>query len=200
MAGVLLLSPASRQVRFLCCTQNQVHFLKLTPSGLTAARSALVLPPGTDEWRRSVATGAVSTDGDVLGILRDGRIVEISENEGKVARIAMDKEITDKWIPTRSIPRSPDGSRLYVAVGSLTNRYTGMGHEILVVDSKTGQPVKTMKTSRPFWSLAISHDGRYLYAVSPQTQSLLVMDTNTYQEIRTIGSLGRSPVLAEVAP
>lgn len=200
ISGVLLPSPSDMQVQVLCGGTNSVHFLQPASGGAATLSSSLQLPPGIDKRRLSVSTGIRFTNGGSFAIMKDGRILEIDGNAKKVARISVNNWLADKWVPERDVHSSPDGTRLYVAVGRLADRSTGKAYEIHVFDTKTWQLLKTITTSRSYWNIAISHDGLYLYAIDPDSQSLSVIDTTHDREIKTISGIGSSPVRAVVAP
>lgn len=110
--------------------------------------------------------------------------------------------LADSWIRYQVAPKSPDGTKLYVGVGRLIHLRNGVQlfDRIVVLDSQTLARVGTIKTSQLFYSLCLSKDGRHLYAVSPEQGSLMVIDTGTQRELRTIYGIGTTPIFAIVAP
>ena len=198
--GMMFSSPDDQQVQVLCSGSNAVHFLRLTPSGLAVIAPKLALPRGADKQRPVVATGIRLRNGDLFAIMSDGRVMEIDSNLRKITRSLVKDWLADRWVPQDQVFCSPDGTKLYVAVGRLVARSTGKVDEILVFETSGGQLLGTIKTSRPFWSLAMSPDGQYLYGISRESRSLLVIDANTYQEMRTISGIGVEPARALVAP
>jgi YVTN family beta-propeller protein len=126
-------------------------------------------------------------------------MVEIDGTTGKLARIVVEEPLVGGYIPARDVLLSPDGTKLYIARGDLSQKSTGQADQILVIDTTSGKKISTVVTSRPFWSLALSRDGSSLYAISSITQSVMVIDTSTYQEIRLIENVGKSPARAIVS-
>jgi molybdopterin synthase catalytic subunit len=57
----------------------------------------------------------------------------------------------------------------------------------------------TIKTKMPFWSAAISRDGKMLYAMAPQKHSILVIDTVKMHQTGIL-KVGGAPTLALIAP
>ena len=51
----------------------------------------------------------------------------------------------------------------------------------------------------PFWSAVAGDNGKTLYAIAPLKHSIVVLDTATMRETRTI-KVGGMPTLALVAP
>ncbi len=48
--------------------------------------------------------------------------------------------------------------------------------------------------NQPFWALALSSDGRHLYASVPDTNEIMVIDTGTHRTMRTF-AVGGKPFL-----
>jgi YVTN family beta-propeller protein len=108
----------------------------------------------------------------------------------------------DSWIPLRAWPHTSDGRKVYIGTGAglIASRTSGEANEIDVFDTQAWQFTGTYKTSVPFWSLTLSKDNRYLYAVSTSARKLLIFDTSTNKEVGTIANVGSMPGLAIAAP
>ena len=219
---VALFLPVStgRSLPLICAPMNEIRFLELDQSGApaTIARAYLpkgtvvnpeivrTLPVGSSIW--DLRTGAVAPDGrTIAAVMGDGKILEVDRATRTIRRVIGQLSIKERWVPERPAVYSRDGSRLYVAVGRLATRSTGRGEEILVVDSKTGQQMATIETSIPFVSLAISKDGRYLYAPAfddhnpPSFEGrIIVIDALDFREIRTMQDIGMWPAYITVQP
>jgi hypothetical protein len=92
--------------------------------------------------------------------------------------------------------RSPDNAKVYVAYGpERTEMWTG----VRVLDTASQRVLGDFQTSVPFWSAALSQDGKRIYALAPELHRVLVIDAATLQELRTI-DVGRTPSLALVVP
>ncbi|MCI0627261.1 MAG: hypothetical protein L0387_37385 [Acidobacteria bacterium] len=208
-----VLIPSLGGFQILHMRTNEVRFLQLAPSGAIAEMTTLPLPErssadveiqlglarGGGFW--NVRDGLLLPDGHTLiTIMGDGRMQEVDVNSKKISRILVKDGLPDRWVPWRRPVCTPDGSKLYMAVGRLATRTTGMVEEILVIDTKTGQQLATIATSLPFLSLAMSPDGQYLYAPTLQASSLLVIDAVKYREMRVIKDVGSMPALAVYAP
>jgi YVTN family beta-propeller protein len=92
--------------------------------------------------------------------------------------------------------RSPHNAKVYIGYGP---GQTDMWTRLRVLDTATGHVLGGVQTSVPFWSAALSKDGKLIYALAPEQHRVLVIDTATLQELRTI-DVGRTPSLALVAP
>ncbi len=58
----------------------------------------------------------------------------------------------------------------------------------------------TIEVSDPVMHFALSADGDQLYAVSPDASSLMIYDTETYEEVVVLSGLGGSPAKVLVPP
>ena len=96
-------------------------------------------------------------------------------------------------------PRSPDNTKVYFGYGPLAPNGMATSAELRVFDTTTWRQLGRIQTSVPFWSMAISKDGKLIYALAPEQHRILVIDTATLQERRTI-DVGRTPSLVLVAP
>jgi DNA-binding beta-propeller fold protein YncE len=201
IAGLLLTRPANHQLQVLCNGTNDVRFLQFPRDSHEATN---ILPPLTllpaAGRRLKVSTATVSLKGNTYAIMGDGRIVEIDDSTGKIARRVVSTPLVNGYIPAREVLLSPDATKLYIAFASLSQKSSGQAEQILVIDTKSGKRLETITTSRPFWNLALSRDGNALYAISSTTQSLLVIDTSSYKEMRIIEKIGISPARAITTP
>lgn len=120
-------------------------------------------------------------------------------------------------VPPTAWPTSPDGSKVYLGYNKdydrpSDNRFyldygrppnvrpdTATAGEFRVLDTRSWRKIGTIRTSMPFWSAVAGNDGNTLYAMVPQKHSVLVIDTATMRETRTI-KVGGMPTLAVVAP
>ena len=93
--------------------------------------------------------------------------------------------------------RSPDNAKVYLGYGTEPTDEVWTG--LRVLDTVTGHVLGGVQTSGPFWSMALSKDGKLIYALAPEQHRVLVVDTATLQRVRTI-EVGRTPSLALVVP
>jgi DNA-binding beta-propeller fold protein YncE len=191
-----------------CPETNDASVFSSTTTGLDSRPRTVTLPrspelvpdpiaPTTTETTSvhpALVGGVASADGVLLTIVMSYmRMIQIDMAVGKVA---VQKQVRDdRWAMPETVVSSPDGSRLYVAVGPISrrNRFPGV-NEILVIDTRTLAELETIRTSDLFQSLSISRDGRWLYAVSPDTRSIQVIDTIENRQSRTWSGIGVSPV------
>lgn len=197
MFGFLLPSPDNREVSVVCQGSDDLRVVGRTPAGLDSIASPLPLRP-TNIEQANAAT--LTPTGNVLAVSNDGRIAEIDTPGRRVARMVVSDALADRWIQTRDVARSPDGTRLYIGATPVAERSTGKVSEILVVDVTTGRPPVWIKMDHSFWSMVLSADGKYLYAIDPDTQTVTIIDTQNHRNVRTIDGIGISPLRAIVAP
>jgi len=73
--------------------------------------------------------------------------------------------------------------------------------QILVFDTQTMGMTTIITPVCPFWGLALSSDGRLLYASQPDLKSIMIIDTQTRRTIRKLAIAGKpSSVLVAKAP
>jgi YVTN family beta-propeller protein len=209
-------------VRFLDVRKNGAAISVKSSVGIPPSR----LSPsskGVAEHGRRVGLGFLSIDGSTLTVIMgDGRFFKIDKQSRTIMRTdAIDSDarkitnsaaeisnnaaedwLADSWIRYQPPTLSPNGMKLYVGVGRLSHLRQGVQSfdRIVVFDSQTLKRVETIKPSQPFFSLTLGKDGRHLYAISPEQASIMVIDTATQREIRTIYGIGTSPIWAIVAP
>lgn len=196
-----------------CARTNDIRSLELTPRGGVAVESSVEAPLGANladggsipERRKRVAAISLSKGNSILAIVRgDGTVFELDTSALETASSPVKpeprlmKDDISLWVQDRSSPRSPDGSHLYLGISRV--RHESMGTLIEIYNTTSWQQVGKIKTKLPFWSLAMSNDGRYLYTISPEQQAIGVIDVANNQELDTIHGIGVSPARAIVAP
>jgi hypothetical protein len=181
------------------------HYLKLVNVDPTGAESASVTVPIPDmdtqpgfapASKRIGFTFLVSGSPSATLIRADGSMLDMSSLNAP--RWRPSANAFPYWIPPLSWQATEDGSRLFV--GLETSQQVGTGAVTVLGVIQNGSLTKTITTSVPIWSLCLSRDSRLLYAVSPETQSISVISTDTNKELHVIRSIGRSPAIALVAP
>lgn len=209
----LLPSPVGRRLNVVCTSSNNARFLELNESGDVTSSSHVSLAQvevGTDVKKR-VGPGFLSSDGSTFKVIMgDGSFYKIDANSRNITQTgAIDSEarrandwLVGGWIGYQAPMSSPDKTKLYLGIAQITDLLRGRPafDHIVVLGISAFDRIATIKTSRRFHSLAISKDGRQLYGVDPESASLLVIDTTTSREIRTISDIGVTPILAVVAP
>lgn len=191
-----------------CPSINNLSVLTLNGAGQPSAAPVVRLP----EARRPGGEPPVPLPRHVgvayVAFLPDGENAVFFTPFGEVSEVHLSTHRvftkiaakTDCWIPFRAWPQSSDGKKIYIGAGVLASRSSGEPGEINVFDTAAGQYAGAIRTSVPFWSLVLSKDDRYLYAISASTRKVLVLDTLTNKEIGVIENVGARPALAIGAP
>jgi DNA-binding beta-propeller fold protein YncE len=172
---------------------------------------------------QNVGAAVVSPDGGILKVVMgDGRFVKIdtqsrkaiqtdiidsakrrrANNKAPLTNPVSDDWLADRWVRFQTPVFSDDGARFYLGVGRLADLREGKQwfDQIAVLDQRTFESLAVINPSRSFYSLALSKDGRRLFAIDTEGASLLVVDTGSYREIRTLRGLGVTPAFAIAAP
>ena len=121
----------------------------------------------------------------------DGQIQAVNPATHEVVRTSKDAPLRNRRVMQRSGTLSPDGRLWYLPIKIPTNGEQWI-EQILVFDTQSMSKVSVITPPAPFWGLALSADGRQLYASQPDMQSLMVIDTGTHRCVRVI-PLGAKP-------
>jgi DNA-binding beta-propeller fold protein YncE len=194
--GEFVASSAANQFDFLCPTTNRVRAIQVDAEYHEVSNTFVKLP-----WARTcgVAEGFFSPEGNKLEIIRgDGAIYEMDARTQEFSSTAAGGDCRPLVYPL-SWPRSPDGTKAYIGYGPFASDGMATSRELRIFDTATWQQLGSVHASFPFWSAVAGNDGRFVYALVPEQQAVLVIDAATLQETRTI-SAGRTPTLALVAP
>ena len=95
---------------------------------------------------------------------------------------------------------TPSGNDVYFA--TRPRRYPGalFADEIVQVDAETLTPRATIRMPEPFLDICPSYDGNAIYAVSPETSSITIIEAKTLTVIGTVKLIGHVPSFALAAP
>ena len=63
---------------------------------------------------------------------------------------------------------------------------TGRGNTVVVFDTETYEPLATVPVGRRCWGLALTADGRKLYAANGLSNDVSVIDTDSLRVVKTI--------------
>ncbi len=195
--GEFVPSSAASQFDFLCPATNKLRFVQLDSEYRETSNTFVKFP-----WTRTcgVAQSFLSSDGNKLAIVRtDGAIYEMDLATQEFSPTPVSGDCHGWLVFPLPWPRSPDNAKVYLGYGPLAPSGMATSAELRVFDTTTWRQLGRIQTSVPFWSTAISKDGKLIYALAPEQHRILVIDTATLQERRTI-DVGRTPSLALVAP
>jgi len=131
---------------------------------------------------------------------RDGRIQAVDVATHEVVQTSKDAPFRYRRVMPSSGTISPDGRLWYVPI-KIPNNGEQEIEQILVFDTHTMSLASVITPVGPFWGLALSSDGRQLYASQHELQNIMVIDTGTRRTVRILG-VGAKPsiLLAVKAP
>lgn len=201
-----------------------MRVLTLTEQGGSVDRKIPRISVGEAAASDEYMAPFLTQSGQVLTVVRgDGRFVKVNTNSQQVLlKDAVDRSSRNvvngvgrqmrgrepanqnDWLAGRQVMRqvpvvSPDGERLYLITATGTDS-RAVRDRVAVLNSDTLDRLQTFLPSHPFVSISISADGKALYAVDTLNAAVLVIDTTTGQELRTISGVGTRPVFAVVVP
>jgi len=212
--GRFIAYPTATQFDILCPRTNRVRMITVDPDSRELQNTGVVLP-----WERRIGTAeAIEPSGSQgIAIVRgDGAVVTMNVATQQFSDTSAHPDLPNRVLPA-AWPASPDGSKVYLGYNRDYSRFfdnrfyleygrppnvrpdTALAGEFRVLDTLSWRKIGTIKTSMPFWSAVGASDGKTLYALAPQKQSILVIDT---EKMRQVGSfkVGGTPALALVAP
>jgi len=208
VVGYLIPQPERLKLDVMCAGTRDISSLTINESG-RAAVTSVNLNKGLG--RQGFGSPFLSKDGGMLKLITtDGQLFEVDKTSRKLNKIAAGvTESTEGWLKSKErrihpqIPKpSPDGAKLFVGAGREDDLKRGKPSIDMIIefDSASGNVGRTLATSRPIHSFAVSHDGSKIYAVESRGNSILVIDTASLREIRTMQGIGVTPAFVLIAP
>ena len=128
----------------------------------------------------------------------NGRIQAVDVATQEVLQTSKDAPLLHRRIMPSSDTMSPDGRLWYLPITILPSNGGMEIEQILVFDTQVMSVANIITPAGPFWGLALSSDGRSLYASQPDRKSILVIDTQTGRTVRTLGVGAKPSVLFAV--
>ena len=104
-------------------------------------------------------------------------------------------EISEGWRFARNIALAPDSKRIYISLFSNANQSNIFIDAVAVYDTANWKPIARFNFASPNYHFALSASGDHLYAISPDTRSLAIYDTESFQQIARMNDLGGMPSL-----
>jgi hypothetical protein len=197
--GQFISFPNANRVDFICPTMKKVRLFNVDSDAKDLNSTYALFP-----WNHTLGIAEAfpsPRNAQLLTIVRgDGAVFQMDAVSLAFYSTAAHGGDWERVYPGEW-PVSPSDGRLYLgyspwAKGSAPNT---AADEFRVFDTATWKKVGTIKSGVPFWSAAVSNDGKQLYALAPQQHYVMVFDTTTMRQVRTI-DVGSMPALAIVAP
>jgi DNA-binding beta-propeller fold protein YncE len=144
---------------------------------------------------QNFANGLLDSMGTMLYFAApDGRIQAVDLVTHEIMQTSKDAPLRHRRIMPSSSGMSPDGRLWYLPMKNSGNGEQEI-EQILVFDAQAMSMANVITPDRPFSALALSSDGKWLYASQSDLQSILVIDTETRQTIRTLAAGGKPSIL-----
>lgn len=156
--------------------------------------------------QRPVAQISPSADARKLGlIMNNGEVfeAEIGDSPFRIhPTLAPPLRLSHRVLHTRVASRSPDGSQAFVGCAPRDLIATSLTADEIHVFNTTSSWTREaiIRTPVPFSDLVLSADGRDLFAISPETRTLLTIDPATGQVENSVGGIGVKPRFLAIAP
>jgi DNA-binding beta-propeller fold protein YncE len=135
-----------------------------------------------------------------MAIIRtDGAVYQMDTTTWKSSPTSLTGACREWNVAHEEWPRLEGGTKLYLGYGGVAPNGMSAAKELRVIDTAKWVESERIQTSVPFWSAAISQDGKYVFAIAPESHGIVILDAHSLQEIRVI-AVGNTPSLAIVAP
>jgi DNA-binding beta-propeller fold protein YncE len=212
--GRFISYPTASRFDFLCPRTNRVRMISVDGDSRAIQNVDVKIP-----WERREGIGeAIELPGsqDMEIVRGDGGVFHLNSATQQFADTPVHPTLPNR-VPPAAWPISPDGSRLYLGYKHDYDQHSdkrfyldygrppnirpnnATADEFRVIDTRTWRKVGTIRTKMPFWSAAMSSDGKMVYATAPQKHSVLVIDTARMKQVSVL-KVGGAPALAIVAP
>lgn len=173
--GDFIAVSATNHLEFLCgsFTNNRVRFVRLAAGAEVSTRPAEFQMPE----RCRLAEAFPLSGGTKMAVVRtDAAIYEMDLTTQKLSPPSTTVVCRERTVAHAEWPRSPGGAKLYLGSGGLAPDGMSAARELRVFDVATWVESGRVETSIPFWSAVASQDGKYIYAIAPQRQGIVVLD------------------------
>ena len=160
----------------------------IVPPRLQEAWGAVFLLPGADKV-------ALVSDSE-------GSIFSFDRTAGTSAKVGQDPRLRAEGINRGLVSQNEDA--VYFQTGPnrrFSNDQSFSGStQVVIADPSTLSFKFALKTTKPFFTMALSKDGYTLFTVNPDTATIGVIDISTITEVREIHAVGKRPISAIAAP
>ena len=196
---LMLPLPRKLELDVVCPASSSFHHLVLRDDGgLQSSLKTSFAKPAI--WTQGSLGQALKTaaiiNNRVVLFMGDGHLFTQSNAGTSLSDQGL---IPNVSIGARYVTVSPDGTKLYVVGGKETATGDYTADQIVALDTASLRPLGVISPGEPFFDIALSKDGRYIYAQTPAA-TVLVIDTLNPTAIRKISGLGAAPVGIMVAP
>jgi len=208
-----LIGPTDKDLQTHCGVTNTIRTIQLSPSGsLIGAKEEIELPPlkvrhirGEPirplvplSHERAIQSFWSAERQSFLAIMGDGGVwkIEPPPSQNKSALLGGRR---DRQFPLREWPRSANGRTIFLGSEPIAN--TPSLDQVHVINTMTMAEIAMVRTSIPFWALALSRNDKYLYATSGlRNQTITVIDAANFRELKAIKGIGTTPSIMIIAP
>lgn len=191
----------------ICQNTHDVRLFNVGADG-GASNSAVVDLPQSDDasvdangnplelWRVAWAVPANDRSSAII-VTKDGNVYELEAAERTVEHRGRVDIANGVSVQEGKVAITPDGASLVVGAGPVDHFDFFDADRLYVVDLADLSSTEIL-TTRTYWSFAVAAEGDRVFATSPRTQEVLVVDLTDGSEGQSIRGVGNAPQLAEV--
>jgi hypothetical protein len=194
--GPVMLPSAQDLTVDLACYDGK--YLRITLGRVQGAtqRRPIAIPSQTGDppWR----VAFLKPGGQVGVIKTNGNLLAIDTASGQVVQQGTTTPLAEDLRMQRALVSESLGSLYFASAGPRHGSFEF--DRIVAVDLNTGSVKGTVTPDSPFFSLALSHDGKLLLTVSPEARNITVVDASTLKVQRILTGPWALPILALPAP
>jgi DNA-binding beta-propeller fold protein YncE len=195
---IRLFLPTSDDYTINIACGEAVTEVVLDPNSANATTTPLMNVQENGESR--FGAGTITNDGVLRLLTVDGHGFTFDPGS-KTKRTTALVGMPGRWIRGgQTNILSPDQSSLFFVTGRVKYPGSSEGDQIVKVDSGTMAVRAALTTPFPVFSLCLSPDGNAVYALSPATASVIVVDANRMTVNTILRSIGQTPIFAIATP
>ncbi|HXS95911.1 MAG TPA: hypothetical protein VN736_15000 [Candidatus Limnocylindrales bacterium] len=188
-AGAALKLRSPSQLDVVCGGRNTIYVASIGDSGTLESATHFALPPppalllnGQAHAAGDIRSVIWGPGTDVYLVRLDGRVIHADTRTGSVVNEGT-QPLAFLWTSYGSGAISEDRRSLFFGCSPL-NDYSGLGQYICEVDANSLSPIRQIKVSHPFSSIASLPDSGGL--VMTAAGALIIADEHTLQEKRSL--------------
>jgi hypothetical protein len=203
-SAVLLPAPEDRKLEVVCNGSAIIRVVTLGDSEASSKADAISVEPTQPGRSMNWHLAYLHPFTEQVGVITaNGASYLVNKHLGKAEALSP-AQVRPAGSPVRTLGTqrgllSGDGSTVYFGDQTTALPYSAACDQIVSAESATLTRRQTVKTPLPFFSFALSSDGKTAYAVSPEKSTMTVMDLESGKPLRQF-QVGQTPTMVFPIP